>query len=387
MAIQILHCYKSFMPDVVGGIAESIATVTSGQDTSLNHTILVSRPGGFGRDFLYNGIPVRAVTSLGTIASSPIAPTYPLALAWRARSVDLIVHHSPSPLTDLGVLLGIPRKTALIVHWHADLMLSAIAKLGIKPLLRHSLKRADRIIIPHESVMHSSSYLQGFSEKCVVIPYGVDFRYWANLSAVEEEKVVELRRAHPRLIVTTGRLVPYKGHAVLLSALQQLDATLCIIGTGILAAQLQQRVQELQLGTRVTLAGRQTRQQMKIYLHAARVFAFPSLTSAESFGIAQVEAMAAGLPIVNTALRTAVPHVARHELEGLTVPPGDAVALASALNRLLDNRELAERYGRAAQDRAKHHYDRASVVSRTEQLYEETVKQRTTTGRGSSVIS
>ena len=97
--------------------------------------------------------------------------------------------------------------------------------------------------------------------------------------------------------------------------------------------------------------------------------------------------MAAGLPIVNTALRTAVPHVARHELEGLTVPPGDAVALASALNRLLDNRELAERYGRAAQDRAKHHYDRASVVSRTEQLYEETVKQRTTTGRGSSVIS
>ena len=159
MAIQILHCYKSFMPDVVGGIAESIATVTSGQDTSLNHTILVSRPGGFGRDFLYNGIPVRAVTSLGTIASSPIAPTYPLALAWRARSVDLIVHHSPSPLTDLGVLLGIPRKTALIVHWHADLMLSAIAKLGIKPLLRHSLNRADRIIIPHESVMHSSSYL------------------------------------------------------------------------------------------------------------------------------------------------------------------------------------------------------------------------------------
>lgn len=360
--LRILHCYKSYMPEVFGGVADAIATVTSEPDADFDHSILVSRSQGLGRDFVFRGSPIHAVVSLGTVASCPVAPTYPFALALRARFADLIVYHSPFPLTDLGLLLGVSKKTPLIVHWHADLLRSGIATSAIKPLLRHTLKRADRIIVPHESLMLSSPYLQGFSEKCVVIPYGVDFAYWAHLSSEEEEKVAEIRRSHPRLIVSTGRLVAYKGQQVLLTALQQIDATLCIIGTGVLATQLHEQIRELGLSSRATLTGRQEREQIKILLHAARTFAFPSLTLSESFGIAQLEAMAAGLPVVNTALATAVPHIARHGVEGLTVPPGDAVALASALTRLLDDKELAEKFGRAAQDRANKHFDRATVV-------------------------
>jgi glycosyltransferase involved in cell wall biosynthesis len=387
MVLRILHCYKSYMPDEIGGVAEAISMVTSAHDPGFHHSILVGRPRGWGRDIVHEGIPVHAVTSVGTIASLPIAPGYPFALMRQARSADLIVHHSPFPLTDLGLLLGVSEKPALIVHWHADLELSKIASLWVKPLLRSSLKRADRIIVPHETVMHSSPFLQGFSEKCVVIPYGVDFDYWANLNAEEQHKVAEIRREHPRLIVSTGRLVPYKGHRVLLHAMQQVDATLCIIGTGVLGQQLKTTVQELQLGHRVVLAGWQDRQQLKIMLHAARVFAFSSLTSAESFGIAQLEAMAAGLPVVNTALATAVPHVARHEIEGLTVPPGGADALASAVSRLLNNRTLAEKFGRAAQERVKQDFDRGIVVARTRQVYEETMAPFATTSEGGRIIS
>jgi len=221
MVLRILHCYKSYMPDVFGGVADAIATLISEPDANFDHSILVSRPQGSGRDFLFRGSPVHAVGSLGTVASCPMAPTYPFALAWRARSVDLIVHHSPFPLTDLGLLLGVSKKTPLIVHWHADLLRSAIATSAIRPLLRHSLKRADRIIIPYESHMLSSPYLRGFSEKCVVMPYGVDCAYWAHLSAEEAEKVADVRHAHPRLIVSTGRLVAYKGQQVPLKALKQ----------------------------------------------------------------------------------------------------------------------------------------------------------------------
>jgi glycosyltransferase involved in cell wall biosynthesis len=374
MVIRILHCYKSYMPDEVGGVAEAICATTSAHDAVLNQSILVARPRGLCKDFLYNEIPVHAVTSLGTIASLPIAPGYPFALALRARSVDLIVHHCPFPLTDFGLLLGPSKRPALIVHWHADLELSAITKLWFKPLLQNSLKRAARVVVSHPSVMRNSPFLQGFFDKCVVIPYGVDSTYWANLNAEEQERVAAIRHDYPRLIVSTGRLVPYKGHEVLLQALQRVDATLYIIGKGFLAKHLRRKAQELRLDDRAVLAGWQERRQLKIMLHAARVFAFSSLTSAESFGIAQVEAMAAGLPVVNTALPTAVPHVARHEVEGLTVPPGDAEALAFALTRLLNNKELAEQFGRAGQDRAKQIYDHKIIRAQTRQLYQETTE-------------
>jgi glycosyltransferase involved in cell wall biosynthesis len=375
--LRILHCYKSYMPDEFGGVAEAISVVASAHDPNLNQSILVARPLGLGRDFVYGGVPVRAVASLGTLSSLPIAPGYPFALAARYRSVDIIVHHSPFPLTDFGLLLGgSAGKPALIVHWHADLETAKITSSWINPLLRRSLRRADRIIVGHESIMRNSPFLQGFLEKCVVIPYGVNLAYWTDLNAKEQAKVVELRSSYPRLIVSTGRLVPYKGHAVLLRALQRVDATLCIIGKGSLEASLRDRVRELRLDHRVIFTGWQERQQLKIMLHAARVFAFPSLTSAESFGIAQLEAMAVGLPVVNTALATAVPHVARHEVEGLTVPPGDIDALASALTRLLDDRELAEQFGRAARQRVVQTFDHENVLELTRQLYEETAAQR-----------
>ena len=133
------------------------------------------------------------------------------------------------------------------------------------------------------------------------------------------------------------------------------------------------------LNSRVRLTGLQERQQIKILLHAARAFPFPSLTLSESFGIAQLEAMAAGLPVVNTALATAVPHVARHGVEGLTVPPGDADALASALTRLLNDKELAEKFGRAAGIGRT-----VTSITRplcTKQLYAETVQKGGAAGR------
>src|SRR5205085_1285348 len=108
----------------------------------------------------------------------------------------------------------------------------------------------------------------------------------------------------------------------------------------------------------------------RIVLHAASVFAMPSNGIAEAFGLAQVEAMAAGRPVVNTSLPTTVPKVARDGLEGLTVPPNDAVALGNALQKLLDDRALAARLGAAGQVRAADEFDQNVFVRRVENLYQ-----------------
>jgi glycosyltransferase involved in cell wall biosynthesis len=78
---------------------------------------------------------------------------------------------------------------------------------------------------------------------------------------------------------------------------------------------------------------------------------------------------------VNTNLPTAVPHVARHEIEGLTVPPSDANALASALDKLLNDKELAMRLGRAGRIQVEKQFSDTNFRASMKKNYEETVLQ------------
>ena len=67
----------------------------------------------------------------------------------------------------------------------------------------------------------------------------------------------------------------------------------------------------------------------------ATVFCLPSVTAAEMYGVVQVEALAAGVPIVSTAIpRSGVGWVNRDGVSGLVVPPADAPALAAAITRI-----------------------------------------------------
>jgi rhamnosyl/mannosyltransferase len=86
--------------------------------------------------------------------------------------------------------------------------------------------------------------------------------------------------------------------------------------------------------------------------------------------------MAAGCPVVNTALETAVPRIARHEQEGLTVPPRDPDALASALTRLLDDQSLAKQLGDAAAARARSVYNQTVFIDQMDRIYESCVTSR-----------
>jgi ABC-type polysaccharide/polyol phosphate export permease len=101
----------------------------------------------------------------------------------------------------------------------------------------------------------------------------------------------------------------------------------------------------------------------------ADVFVMPSVTAAETFGLVQLEAMAAGRPIVNTALNTGVPHVARDGLEAITVPPGDHEKLGDAIETLIQDPELRERMGRAARERAASRYSTTAFKDGIEAVY------------------
>ena len=356
----------------MAGSPAVISVLATMAGPNVENEVLTARKRGWFRRWTDGAAPVTAVTSFGDISSQPVAPTFPFWMIARARENDIVVHHVPFPLTDLAVaVFGLPKRTALIVYWHAEIAGRALLTHLLTPIFNRALSRADAIIVSDDVITENSPFLRPHAAKCVAIPYGLDTTYWREIDDGGLQAAAQLRAKHPRLIVALGRLVPYKGHEVLLRAMAGIsDAHLLIVGDGPLRERLADLTQELRLTDRVTFAGRLPRDEVRIILHAATVFVMPSNGIAEAFGLAQVEAMAAGRPVVNTSLPTTVPKVARHGLEGLTVPPNDAVALRDALQKLLDDRALAARLGDAAQVRAADEFDQNVFVQRIENLYQ-----------------
>ncbi|KPG01567.1 glycosyl transferase family 1 [Rhodopseudomonas sp. AAP120] len=374
--MNVLHAYKVYRPDVDGGVPEVIAKLTGADATGDRAEILVARDRGLPRRYVLGGTPVRAVGSFGQISSMPIAPGFPFALRQAASRFDVLALHHPFPLNDLGVAFGIPDDVAVVVHWHADIVGRGAVMPLVAPLIRRTLDRADRIIVAHQSIFDGSSFLQPYVSKCVTIPFGVDTSEWTNIDDALQRRIADLKRDHPRLIVAMGRLVPYKGFSVLLQALQQIDGEVVIIGEGAERDNLQRLAEQLGVADRLRLPGFLPRDEVKAYFHAARLFTLPSVTVAEAFGLVQIEAMAVGLPIVNTALPTAVPTIARDGLEGLTVPVNDAPRLAAAINRLLDDPVLAGALGDAGRRRVAAEYEQSVFRANVRQVYENAVESR-----------
>ncbi|MBN1977596.1 MAG: glycosyltransferase [Anaerolineae bacterium] len=167
-----------------------------------------------------------------------------------------------------------------------------------------------------------------------------------------------------------GRFSSEKGQLDLLEALACLcpDAPLphCIfLGDGQMRPYLKQRRSTLNLIERVHFMG--VRNDVKSWLSCFDLFVLPSLW--EGISLALLEAMAAGLPVVATAVG-GTPEVVVDGVTGLLVPPADPDALAQAISTLLRNPDLRRSLGQAGQRRVLEHFSMTSTVRRIIALYE-----------------
>ncbi|HNW60206.1 MAG TPA: glycosyltransferase family 4 protein [bacterium] len=178
-----------------------------------------------------------------------------------------------------------------------------------------------------------------------------------------------------------ARLAPEKGHLHLLQAFAGLTRRLprplelLLIGDGPERPSLQQRCRELGIAGQVHFLGH--RAEVPSLLPELDLFILPSL--GEGVPLALLEAMAAGLPAIATAVG-GVPEVLDSGRAGLLVPPGDSAALAAAIESLATDAALRRTLGQCGRDRIVAAYSRAAMCARYEKEYAPLIVEKR--GRG-----
>jgi rhamnosyl/mannosyltransferase len=318
------------------------------------------------------GVRVTRAASFGLFLSTSMAPLLPWLLRQRLRSPgqapDIVHVHMPDPLAAIAVWFARPR-ARVVLHWHSDVVRQRLSMALYRPLQRWLLKRADAVIATSPAYAQSSPVLREWLHKVVVIPLGAP-----PPQAPTPQAVAGVRRRYGdrRLVLALGRMTYYKGYEVLIEAAALLPADVVVVagGAGDRLAHYRRLAAQRGVAEKVRFVGRLPDHRVEAYFAAAEVFVQASTVRAEAFGVAVLEAMARGTPVVSTQIEgSGMPWLNQHGVTGLKVPPGDAQALAGAVQKLLDDAALRQRMGSAGRARWALHFSTETMCAATLALY------------------
>ncbi|MBX6387447.1 MAG: glycosyltransferase family 4 protein [Frankia sp.] len=255
------------------------------------------------------------------------------------------------------------------------------ARFGVRrwysflPMQARVARQLDAIVIPSESSRADIIADMGLrSELMRTVPLGTESDVFTPDPSIA--------RVPGRIVVITSADVPLKGLPVLLEALAKIrvereHAHVVCVGKAREGGSAARQVSELGLGDAVTFRSNLSQADLVDLLRSAEVAVVPSLY--EGFSLPAVEEMSCGLPLVATAAGS-LPEVVGPDGEAaLTVPPGDAGALAAAIMRLLDDPELRARLGAGGRRRVEERFSWRAATRATAEWYADCVAAATGT--------
>lgn len=367
--MRVVQLGKYYYP-YVGGIESHLYTLCHELAPAVELDVIVANVARRTIREVHEGIRVTRCASYGHLASTTMSP----GMAWELsrRDYDVVHVHLPHPVGAASYLASKkPRRHRLIVSYHSDVVRQRRLARLYEPLVDLLLARADTVIATSPNYLESSPVLQRFAEKCAVVPYGIDLELFRK-TPERERKASEIRArfGDAPLLVAVGRLIYYKGFEFAIRALRSVErAELMLIGDGPLREPLERLARELGVASRVHFLGELQNSDVPPYYFASDVYLLPSIARSEAFGIVQIEAMACGLPVINTDLPSGVPFVSRHGETGLTVAHSDEGALARAIAELLSAPERRRAMAVEARARVEREFTKETLAARVLSYY------------------
>ena len=351
MKKTILHISKYYYPDE-GGIESVAKYMAEGLSDYRNIVVCYDHHSPTRFDSI-NGITVYRIASSFKIASQDIAFSYysHLKKLIGQYQPDIILLHCPNPFLYPIVCRLKPKNSKLVLLWHSDILDKGFLYKFVRTLEQKILRKSDLILTTSANYVHSSSPVYDYRNIVKVVPNGIDDRKFA-ISADETSKIDEIRQRYgnKKIVLFVGRHVKYKGIDYLIRSEKYIksDCIIVIGGSGPETESLKKMVNS----DRIQFAGRIPNEELKYYYYAADVFGFASITKQEAFGVALAEAMYCKcVPVTFTIDGSGVNWVSVKGETGDEVPLGDEKAFAAAIDRLLTDQTLYQRYAEAGRKR------------------------------------
>ena len=371
--MKILHIYKDYFP-VVGGIENHIKALAEAQ-AARGHavTVLVHSLDRRTHAETIKGVRVIYAARWLTVSSTPLGIALPRLVG---RETPDVTHlHFPYPWGELAnYFWGHARCT--VMTYHSDIIRQKYTRALYTPFMWRVLNRVDRILSTSPNYVRSSPVLQQFASKCMVVPLGIDpGPFLSTDMRVAQQVRAGISADSAPILLFVGHLRYYKGLNYLLHALMELPgARLLIVGTGPMESELRALACKLSVDDRVVFAGALSDADLPAYFAASDIFVLPASERSEAFGLVQLEAMAAGKPVVSTELGTGTSFVNVDGATGFVVPARDPQTLASAIARLIEDVSLRARMGAAARARVRQEFTLDRMVDRVMLVYDDLLR-------------
>ncbi|PQO89390.1 glycosyl transferase family 1 [Massilia phosphatilytica] len=371
--MRVLHFYKTYFPDSVGGVEQVIRQmcVGTGRLGITNQVLSLSRDRRL-EPFDYEGHTVHRVPLNFEVASNAVSVQAIGKLARMAAEADVVHYHFPWPFMDMAHFLARIDKPT-VVTYHSDIVRQkALLKL-YQPLKHRFLESVDTIVATSPNYLASSAVLDRYRDKTRVITFGLDK---SSYPEPDQARMDHWRaRVGPKFFLFVGVLRYYKGLHILLDAVAGTDYPVVIVGAGPIEAELKAHAKRLGL-KRVQFVGAVDDLDKAALLKLCYAVPFPSHLRSEAFGISLLEGAMYGKPMISSEIGTGTTYINVHGETGLVVPPSDHVALRAAMQQLWNDPRMAQEMGQRAEARYWQLFTSAQMADNYARLYQELVARR-----------
>jgi glycosyltransferase involved in cell wall biosynthesis len=374
-ASKTLLLVTPYFPPHPGGLEKYAEALALRLAKSFYWRVVVITSSDEGRDSkeVTNGLTIYRLKPLFKLSNTPFSPNWVFKIRRiiKAEKPDVINAHSPVPgMADASAVAA--GKIPFVVTYHSgsmkkgstliDLALGAYEKI----ILPRILGRANKIISSSEFLR--TGFLNEYQRKITTISPGVDVTFFTPKESVP---------ANILFVGDHSKAARYKGLDFLLEALaivrkKVLGATLAVIGPSDDLDFYRQRCNELKIVDAVRFLGSMGEERVREFQRAA-VFALP--TSNDNFPMVIAEALSCGVPVVSTPIGN-IPLMVEDGKNGYLVPTKNAIALSGALEKLLSDGELRQRFGQAARLKAQAELSWDSRVAATDKLFLQLIAEK-----------
>jgi glycosyltransferase involved in cell wall biosynthesis len=371
--MRVLHVYKSYYPDTVGGIEQVLAQLGRGLATrGVQSRIFTLSPNPEPRVLQYPEGEVHRSRQAFEIASNNMSISAFRDFRRQLRWADVVHYQFPWPFGDILHLACAAGKPSL-VSYQSDIVRQKWLMKGYRPVMNRFLNAVDLVVATSPEYRDSSPVLGQLRTPVQVIPNGIDE---ASYPRATQAGLSRWRaRFNQPFFLFVGVLRYYKGLHTLIDAARGLQARIVIAGEGPEKAALQGLARAAG-AENVEFLGSVDDADKMCLLQLCRAFVFPSHLRSEAFGMSLVEAAMMGKPMISCSIGTGTTYINKDGETGCAVPPEDAPALRAAMRLFLDDPGRSESMGRAARTRYEALFTASAMSSAYIAAYERVVAGR-----------